>query len=787
LRLIRRVICAGQIHSEQFGMTSRKELLILALLCLLVLLPFWKLAIGQGVVITNDVGVSDIANLQYPLRFFAGQEWRQGRVPLWTPGVYMGYPLQAEGQAGVFSPANVLLAGLLPVPDALNIGSLLPFLVAAVGAYLLTRELGASVAGAFLAGFVYSFSGFYIAHVKHIPIVTTACWIPVVLWLVERGVRGSHGALLSAGLVMGVQWLSGSPQMAYYSTVIATAYFAARAWQGRGEQSLRRTVPLYAAALILSWGLGAVQLLPTFQLTTFSERSGGVSYDFATRFSYALENLKTWIYPMANGTPGTGDLAVSSIFWEDYAYVGLVPLFLGLLGGLVLAWRSGTARLLLGLLAITFFLVLGPNTPLFRIAYQALPGLGFFRFPQRFLAFVTLFLAVLAGLALTSLQGWLKRESRAGRTTKGRQTRASAQGRRASVRDRFSRATLAHVVIGVLLVVVAVDLYSYHVPWNAIVDRDVWLTPPETAQVMEERAGGDMYRVFSYDVYNTFRAAYRQAGGWRGDLGPYVDQREFLQPSLNLIYDVPTADGYINLVPDCLAAVWGTEKQRGVMDSGLVLADDTLLAKREFVKMLGMHNVRFLITSQPVQDPALELIGVYGPGAYLYENLKTKPRAYAVPGYTVADNISAALDQMSSPSFDPDTEVILLEQPDVRQEESEATVSGQPENFDATVQLTDFEPNRVVIEADLNSAGWLVLNDSYYTGWDAAVDGQKTPIYEANGCVRAVPLKAGQHEVVFQYRPRPLLLGGAVSAISVVVFVVVGVVIWRKKDADFRT
>jgi hypothetical protein len=197
-------------------MSSRKELtLVLPLLCLLVLLPFWRLATGQGVVITNDIGVSDIANLQYPLRYFAGQELRQGRLPLWTPGVYMGYPFLAEGQAGVFSPVNLLLFGLLPVRYALNVGSLLPFVIAAIGAYLLARELGASIAGAFLAGLSYALSGFFVGHVKHIPIVTTATWIPVGLWLVERGVRRSDGALLMAGLVLGVQWLSGSPQMAY--------------------------------------------------------------------------------------------------------------------------------------------------------------------------------------------------------------------------------------------------------------------------------------------------------------------------------------------------------------------------------------------------------------------------------------------------------------------------------------------------------------------------------------------------------------------------------------------
>ena len=748
-------------------MSLRKELLlVLPLLCLLVLLPFWKLATGQGIVITNDIGVSDIANLQYPLRYFAGQELRQGRLPLWTSGVYMGYPLQAEGQAGVFSPVNWLLFGLLPVPVALNVGSLLPFIIAAVGTYLLARQLGTSIAAAFIAGFGYALSGYFIAHVKHIPIVTTACWIPVVLWLVERGVQHSTTAFLGAGLVMGVQWLSGSPQMAYYTTGMTTLYFVGRSWQLRKQRSLRRTVPIFALALALSLGLAAVQLLPTYELVNFSERAGGVSYEFATHFSYALDNLKTFLYPMANGTPGTGDQTVSSIFWEDYAYVGLALLFLGTLGGLALLRRPGPARLLFAMMVITFLIVLGPNTPVFRIGYTIVPGLGFFRFPQRLWAFVLLFLVLLAALALTRLQSWLEE-----RTAKRRS------------KNQHGR-TYARVLAVGVFILVALDLYAYHIPWNAIVDADIWLTPPETAQLMQERSGEELYRVFSFDVYNTFRNAYREAKGWRGDLGPYVAQREFLQPSLNLIYGVPAADGYINLVPDCLTALWGTEKQRGIMDSGLVDASGTLLARPAFAKLLSLYNVRFLITPQPVQDEALELLGVYGSDAHLYENRDTMPRAFAVPEHVSVDSIDAALDLIRSTSFDPETTVAILQQPDnTRSLNADTTPAdtGISDEWTATVHVQDYEPNHVVISAELSQPGWLVLSDTHYPGWEATVNGSPTPISQANGCVRAVPLGAGQNAVVLQYRPRLLYIGALISVVSAALLVGAWIALRRRK------
>jgi hypothetical protein len=743
---------------------KRERVLVIALLSVLLLVPFWQVATLQGIVITNDIAASDMANLHHPMRHFLGRELHAGRLPLWLPEIYMGYPIQAEGMMGAFYPPNLLFFGLLPPVAALNLSVLWPFFVAAFATYALARKLGATIWPSLVAAVAYALGGFYIAHVKHMPIVHTACWIPLVWLLIELGLDRDRRFLLAVGVVWAIQWLSGMPQVAYYSVGAGLIYYLGRAIQTR---QLRRTAPLAALALILSFGLAAVQLWPTVELTGFSERAGGVDFEFATSFGYNIKDLRTFFYPFANGDPGTATYHINGLYWEDYAYIGLLPLFAGLVGGLWLALQgrlerqSRLARLLLLLAATAFLISLGKNTPVFRLAYTWLPGMNYFRFPQRLLSVVTLCLALTAALSLTHFQRWLAK------------TRTWD-----ALRDRYPRfASHAGTLVGVaMLLLVVSDLYFYQIRQNAIVDASTWYDPPQTAQRIRQEAPipgvsqeGGRDRVFAIGAIIKFEEAYRQAGGWQGDLQPYVAQREFLQPSLNILYGIPSADGYANLTPDYLTQVWGNEKERGFIERLVYRSGDRLLARPGFGRLLSLYNVRYLITHLPFQEDGFELLGVYGPGAHLYENRNVMPRAFAVPTSTLVADLPAALNYMVSPNFDPEREVVLFTPP------QEHTPASNPTTFTSHVELIGYEPLQVTVEAETNQPGFLVLSDLYYPGWEATVDGQHVPIYQANGAVRAVPLSEGQHRVEFRFRPKPLRYGALISGFSALALVVV----WR--------
>jgi hypothetical protein len=74
--------------------------------------------------------------------------------------------------------------------------------------------------------------------------------------------------------------------------------------------------------------------------------------------------------------------------------------------------------------------------------------------------------------------------------------------------------------------------------------------------------------------------------------------------------------------------------------------------------------------------------------------------------------------------------------------------------------------DRVAVQLPAGASGRLVLADTYYPGWTAAVDGRPAPVQRYQGYERAVTIPPGAREVVFDYRPRWLLPGAAISVLA---------------------
>jgi hypothetical protein len=79
------------------------------------------------------------------------------------------------------------------------------------------------------------------------------------------------------------------------------------------------------------------------------------------------------------------------------------------------------------------------------------------------------------------------------------------------------------------------------------------------------------------------------------------------------------------------------------------------------------------------------------------------------------------------------------------------------------------EAERIAVEVDALSEGLLVVNDAFWPGWVARIDGREAPIVPVNVIARGVILPAGRHVVTMDYEPRELRVGFALSLTGIIV------------------
>jgi hypothetical protein len=102
-------------------------------------------------------------------------------------------------------------------------------------------------------------------------------------------------------------------------------------------------------------------------------------------------------------------------------------------------------------------------------------------------------------------------------------------------------------------------------------------------------------------------------------------------------------------------------------------------------------------------------------------------------------------------------------------------------------RVVAFQPQRVEIEATLTSPGLVVLADLYYPGWILDVESsgrsQSVPVLRTNRVMRGVLLPAGEHKLIFRYRPWSFYLGAVITTSTLILalcFLAWAMWKWRK-------
>ncbi len=460
-----------------------------------------------------------------------------------------------------------------------------------------------------------------------------------------------------------------------------------------------------------------MMLLPTWELTKQSVQTG---HDFATTSEggMAVREMLGVVLPALT----------------DHCYVGALTLSLAPLAFLrPTSFRS--RWFFLALAVLTVLMMAGANTPLYRFAYTVVPGVSLFRDPTRYSSLYGAALAALAAAGLDALvSGELSRRARV------RWAMATVFAAAVAIVLGFAPRldTITHgaglVRAGGLLAVgVAVVLAALRVQGTS------W-QPWALSITIGGLCAADL---FPYLVEQRHTRAWPVAEGRETEVTLRALAPELAQYRTYDEFGIGMRSG----------SRYGQRDLRGYQDPLSIGRYQKVLGLLETTpSVLAMFNVRWVLYGPHyafgdwhhfLPNPAVGSWAVQR-GAHIWELPNALPDAFWMDGADIVSDKDIALERLAASAPSP---TIVMESADV-----EGLAVPVPTGAYIPCEATVLGDS-VTVAVDAPRAGFVVVNEVYYPGWVATVDGAAAPIRRANVLVRAVWVEAGKHRIVMQFRP----------------------------------
>lgn len=340
----------------------------------------------------------DLFTQGIPVMAWYGNIARVGGDVLWTTGILGGFPI-AFTQYSLFDPIDWTSARILDPDRAYAMVRISYLPLAGVSTYYYARTLGLSRLPSLLAGLGYQLSSEALTSPANGNGMRSLFLLPTLLLSIERVFEGRPRWAALIAFATGVSSLTGGPYITAIALMNAGGYTLARGCQS-WRQGIRKPVlsmiALVAAAVVVGVCMAAVRILPGTVVTAASVRAHGMSLAAAATGSPGIVGLVVgYLVPLTRLTE-LGFTARREFYAPSY--VGPVILLLAL-SALSRVKSSGTVAIIAMLALFNVLASLGDTGPLFGILH-ALPGMGYFRGPQRFSTASALFLSVLAAYSL---------------------------------------------------------------------------------------------------------------------------------------------------------------------------------------------------------------------------------------------------------------------------------------------------------------------------------------------------------------------------------------------------
>ncbi|MBS1547526.1 MAG: hypothetical protein JST38_04310 [Bacteroidetes bacterium] len=688
-----------------------------AVIALAVLLVYGPLS-----TFTYGLVQGDTLDCWMPWRWFIAQAFQDGHFPLWDPYAQSGYPIYADLQGPAWYLPSIALAGTVGHSlYTLQVLFLAYLVVAGMGLMRLVQGLHKDARIALVAGMAYALSGFFTAHQMHFYAVISGAWLP---WLIAAQLklleRPSWRPAVEAAIFQALLLTGGNHTFTLVGTWLLLALIgvhAVRAWRHGNRPYIVRMFgwqAVFAAAAVL---MACGTFFSWREVAPFLSRASGMSYVDAAKNPFTLHAAWSWFFPFAAGTDarwlGTDPTMANG-------FLGVIVL---VLAGLALfRQRSMVENTVAGFGLVCFLASFGDALPVHRALWAVIPGMDLFRFPSYFQWFVALAALVLAAGTLAQWPELMARRSRWVKAVIGgaallvcaalawawaMHAKEPPFGQGTTWYERITGLWRWHRVLVAAPVTLCALIGLW---WWAVSPRRRWWA-------LLLLVGLEMGWATTLAQWNTAL----------GDYSPAMLQ------------------GRINEMPQ--GPVWPELRPMGENSDGSA----TLKYIWRNVQNFEGRPSHAGFNSFWLKDAAR--LADDHPG--LFAAMKRQPLFY------LSDSV-VSLGQYNPAAVDPARDSALVVLPD-----GVPLPVGLRNSASVSVAVAGFDHDGITLHVRNAHSTFAVLQQAWYPGWTATLDGQPAEVIRANIACFGTVLPAGEHTLEFRFRKPiiPWLLGFSIAAL----------------------
>ena len=713
---------------------------------LLMFAAFPRVMLGLDSFYYRDYGV-----LGYPFVFHHHQSFWRGELPLWNSLSNCGAPFLAQWGTMVLYPFSLIYL-VFPLPWSLSYFCLGHLFLGGLGMYFLAHRWTESRFPASLAGLSYVFNGITLSCLAWPNYTVALGWMPWVVLCVGRSWREGGRSIILAALVSALQLLSGVPELVILTWLLVGTLWIHELLQAR--VSKRTLTVRFLSVIVIVAGLTAIQLLPFWDLLGHSQRDRAFVTSKWAMPSWGLANLLVPLFHSFETYQGPFFL-YGQEFLSSY-YLGMTLLICSVWGAFHV--KSSRFWILGGLAVFSLLMAMGENGFLFPWLKRMIPVMGIARFPIKFVVLAAFVFPLLAAYSLRSFEQaptapmarrslfsvgflallgmaiilWVARHhpfpmdqwpvTLESALTRGIFLLLAAAA--VFVSATVARAQIRVVAQVVLLVSIAIDVLTHTPKQNPTLAVSAFEAPlwSQHDSSIPPRHGEARAMISPEAEKHLLRSHVGNA------MSDFMGKRLALWSNLNLLDAIPKVNGSSTL------------QLREEKQVEKLLYSDT--------NSIGTGLVDFLAVSH-----------VTKPGTVIEWSTRSNFCPMITTGQKpVFATPEATLDLLASASFDPRKEVYLPP-------ESKPLVTMTSQSRSRILRQR-FGSHRIEFEVEAEDPALVVIAQSFYHPWKAAIDGKRVEVLKANYAFQALPVPKGRHAVLMVYEDRNFFRGFVISALT---------------------